>query len=417
VSLSAPPAAPEAAEPPPSSRIPGLPGTVLALGVVSLLTDFSTAMIVPVLPLFVTAVLGGSAASVGLIEGVAESSASLLRLLSGWVSDRMGTRKPLVLFGYSLSTVAKAVMGLAPSWAAVLGLRFADRVGKGVRNPPRDALIADSVEPRYFGRAFGFHRALDTIGSALGPLAAFTLLGLFPGDYRRVFLFSAIPGIASVLVLAAFVRGHARSSAGSSSARPSGNWRTLGAPFFRFVAIAGVFALASSSIAMLLRLGRRVGLSERDVALVYLLYNVVFAALSWPLGELSDRIGRRPLLLGAYLLFAAIYGLLAWRQSIPFVVTAFVLLGIQYAMWEGIEKSLLADLIPKSERGTGYGVYYTVVGVALLPASALAGVLWDRFGPRAMLMTDAALALLAAALFLVWMPLGREREERSGAPA
>jgi MFS family permease len=415
VSSSAPPAAPEAAEPPPSSRIPGLPGTVLALGVVSLLTDFSTAMIVPVLPLFVTAVLGGSAASVGLIEGVAESSASLFRIFSGFVSDRSGQRKPFILFGYGVSTVAKAVMGLAPTWATVLGLRFADRVGKGLRNPPRDALIADSVEPRYFGRAFGFHRALDTLGSALGPLAAYAMLGLFPGDYRRVFLASAIPGVASVLVLAAFVRGRARK--GAEPERPSGNWRALGTPFFRFVTVAGVFALASSSIAMLLLLGRRVGLSERDVALVYLLYNVVFAALSWPLGELTDRIGRRPLLIGGYLLFAAIYGMLAWRQSIAFVVAGFVLLGIQYAMWEGTEKSLLADLLPKAMRGTGYGVYYTVVGVALLPASALAGVLWDRFGPRTMLAADAALALIAAILFVLWVPLGRKHEDRTHAAA
>jgi MFS family permease len=413
VSLSAPPAAPEAATPPPSSRIPGLPGTVLALGVVSLFTDLSTAMIVPVLPLFVTAVLGGSAASVGLIEGVAESVASLLRVFSGWVSDRSGQRKPFLVFGYGVSTIAKAVMGLAPNWATILGLRLTDRLGKGLRNPPRDALIADSVEPRYYGRAFGFHRALDTVGSALGPLAAFALLGLFPGDYRRVFLFSALPGIASVLVLIVFVRG--RAGSGAPVERPSGSWRSLGAPFYRLVAVAGVFALASSSIAMLLLLGRRVGLSERDVALVYLLYNVVFALLSWPIGELTDRIGRRPVLLAGYLLFAALYGVLAWRHSIAFVVAGFAVLGVQYALWEGVEKSLLADLLPKTLRGTGYGLYYTVEGVALLPASALAGVLWDRFGPRAMLATDAALALLAALLFAVWMPIGREREERHAA--
>ncbi len=185
----------------------------MALGVVSLLTDVSSEMIIPVLPLFVVSVLGGSPAGLGLIEGVAESTAAVMRLGSGWLSDRIGRRKPFMLFGYGLSAAAKAALALAASWPAVLGLRFGDRVGKGLRNPPRDALIADSVEPRYLGRAFGFHRGLDTLGAAIGPLVAFALLIAFPGDFRRVFLFSLVPAGLSLAVLAAFVRQGPRAPA------------------------------------------------------------------------------------------------------------------------------------------------------------------------------------------------------------
>jgi MFS family permease len=398
-----------------AAGIPGLPRNVVALGVVSLFTDLSTAMIVPVLPLFVVGVLRGTAAQVGLIEGVAESTASLLRVVSGWLSDRIGRRKPFLVFGYGVSTVAKAAMGVTGSWIAILGLRFSDRLGKGIRNPPRDALIADSVEPRYYGRAFGFHRALDTIGSALGPLAALAVLSAFPGDYRRVFLLSGVPGVLSVLVLMTFVRS--RGGAAAPARREHIAFSQLGAPFYRFVTAAGLFALASSSIAMLLLLAKRAGLDERGVTLVFLLFNVVSAALSWPVGELSDRVGRRPLVLGAYLLFATLYALLAWRATPFMVVVGFAVLGVQSALHEGTEKSLLADLLSRESRATGYGVYHTVVGVALLPASVLAGWIWDRFGPRAMLAADAALALAAATLFLILVPPAREREERRHAVA
>ena len=395
--------------------LPGLPRNVVALGFVSLLTDVSTEMIIPVLPLFVVGVLGASMASIGVIEGVAESTAALMRLGSGWLSDRIGRRKPFLVFGYGISAVAKAALALALTWPMVLALRFSDRVGKGLRNPPRDALIADSVEPRFLGRAFGFHRGLDTLGAAIGPLVAFAMLRAFPGDFRRIFLLSALPAALSVAVLGVFVRAKRRTTM-QRAAPLRVQARAMGGAFRRFLVVAGLFSLANSSTAFMLLLAadrtHGAGFTGAQVTLVYLLYNLVYALLSWPVGELSDRIGRRSILLAAYALFAVLYALLAWRAGPGFVIAGFVLLGLHSAMLEGSQRTMLSDLVAAEHRGTAYGLYHTVIGVALLPASILAGLLWDRMGPRAMFATDAVLALLATILFAVLLPARREYLER-----
>ena len=395
--------------------LPGLPRNVVALGFVSLLTDVSTEMIVPVLPLFVVGVLGASMASVGVIEGVAESTAALMRLGSGWLSDRIGRRKPFLLFGYGISAVAKAALAVALSWPMVLALRFGDRVGKGLRNPPRDALIADSVEPRHLGRAFGFHRGLDTLGAAIGPLVAFAMLRAFPGGFRRIFLLSVVPAALSLVVLAVFVRAK-RHEVARVAVPLFAEARAMGGPFHRFLLVAGLFSLANSSTAFLLLLAadrtHGAGFTSAQVVLVYLLYNLVYALLSWPVGELSDRIGRRSILLGAYLVFAALYALLAWRAGAAFVIGGFVVLGLHSAMLEASQRSMLGDLVEPARRGTAYGLYYAVVGVALLPASIIAGALWDHLGPRSMFAADAAIALLAGFLFAVLLPSRREYSDR-----
>jgi MFS family permease len=377
---------PETRGAPAPRGLPGLPRNVIALGVVSLLTDVSTEMIVPVLPLFVVGVLGASMASVGVIEGVAESTAAFMRLGSGWLSDRSGHRKPFLFFGYGISAVAKAALAVALSWPMVLALRFGDRIGKGLRNPPRDALIADSVEPRHLGRAFGFHRGLDTLGAAIGPLVAFAMLRAFPGGFRRIFLLSVLPAALSLVVLAVFVRAKRHQAA------------RITAPLF-------LLLLAADR-------SHGAGFTSPQVVLVYLLYNLVYALLSWPVGELSDRIGRRSILLGAYLLFAALYALLAWRAGAVFVIGGFVVLGLHSAMLEASQRSMLSDLVEPARRGTAYGLYYAVVGVALLPASIMAGALWDRLGPRSMFAVDAAIALLAGLLFAVLLPPRREYSDR-----
>lgn len=392
----------------------GMGGNVVALGFVSLFTDVSTEMIVPVLPLFITGILRASVASLGVIEGVAECTATVLRLASGWISDRIGARKPFLVFGYGLSGAAKAALALAASWAAVLGLRFTDRVGKGLRNPPRDALIADSVEPAARGRAFGLHRAMDTVGAALGPLVAFALLSAFPGDFRRIFALSIVPAALSILVLWIFVRAPRHEPRALETFHRE--VRALGSAYHRFVLVAGLFALASSSTAFLLLYARHAGFADRQVPLVYLLYNVVYALLSWPMGALSDRVGRRVLLFVAYALFAGTYGLLAWRGSRASVLGGFALLGVHSALLEVSQRSMIADLVPEDRRATAYGAYYAAVGLALLPASVIAGVIWDRFGPRASLGLDAGLALIAALLFVLLLPLGAERVDRH-APA
>lgn len=377
---------------------------MVALGVVSMLTDISTEMVIPVLPLFVTGTLRVPVAGLGIIEGVAESVSSLIRLASGWLSDRSGRRKPFLFAGYGLSGVAKASLALANSWAGVLALRFADRFGKGLRNPPRDALIADSVPASLRGRAFGLHRGLDTLGAAIGPFCAFLLLGAFPGDYRRIFLISAIPAALSLVVLARFVRPPAPRAvaAAAASARP------LDPDFRRFLLADGVFQLGNSSMAFVLLRARDLGYEPRVVALVYALYNLLYAALAYPAGQLADRMGRRGLLLGAYLLFAIAYLILAGFETRGAILGAFLLLGVHSALLEVSQRSLVADLAGE-RRGTAFGVYHTVVGLALLPASILAGWLWDHVGPSAAFAVGAGLALLAAALFVTLLPWKGER--------
>jgi MFS family permease len=383
---------------------------VAAIGVVSLLTDISSEMIIPVLPIFVTLTLGASMASLGMIEGVAESTAAILRIVSGWLSDRVGRRKPFIAFGYGISVVAKAGLVTASAWPAVLGLRFAERVGKGLRSPPRDALLAESSDPAYRGRAFGFHRSMDTLGAAIGPLVAFALLTRHPDDFRRVFAIAIVPAVLSVLVLLVFVSAPPHAPTPSRSL--GGEWRALGAPLRRFLVADAIFQLGNSSMAFVLLRTRDVGFSAGQVTLVYFGYNVIFALLALPLGGLSDRIGRRPLILGGYLLYAGVYGLLGVTHSRLGAAAAFAFMGLHSALIEGQQRSLIADLVPPERRATAYGAYYTVVGLALLPASVIAGVLWERFGARATFAVDAALALAAAASFRLLMPLGAERADR-----
>ncbi len=407
-----PPAAPDSAPAPPSGPFAGITRNVVVLGVVSFFTDVSTEMIVPVLPLFITRVLGASVTSLGVIEGIAEATAALLRIGSGWLSDVTGRRKPLLAAGYGLSGVAKALLALAASWPAVLFLRFADRFGKGLRNPPRDALLADSTEPATRGRAFGFHRGLDTLGAAVGPLVAWALLSGQPAgleDFRRIFAISAIPAALCLVTLLFFLRAPHRaappSRAGAAPFLPSGAFR-------RFLLVDGVFQLGNSSMAFALLRAGSLGVSPAHVTLVYFAYNIVYALLSYPLGGLSDRIGRRPLLLAAYALYAGVYALFAFGDRPILWTAAFLVLGLHSALLEGQQKSLIADLVPATQRGTAFGMYYAVVGLALLPASVIAGLLWDRRGPVATFGMGAAFAALAAVLLITLLPAERERSDR-----
>ena len=413
MSTPAPPSAPAPDSAAAHGPLAGITRNVAALGVVSLLTDVSSEMIIPVLPIFVTVTLRASMASLGMIEGVAESTASILRIASGWLSDRVGRRKPFIVFGYGVSVVAKAGLVGATAWPAVLGLRFIERVGKGLRSPPRDALLADSAAPEHRGRAFGFHRSMDTLGAAIGPLMAFALLTRHPADFRRVFGVAVVPAVISVLVLILFVRSpRHQPAAGRSLAR---EWSALGAPLKRFLFADAIFQLGNSSMAFVLLRQRDVGFSPGQVTLVYFGYNVIFALLALPLGGLSDRFGRRPLILGGYLIYALAYGLLGATHQRLAAALALSVLGLHSALVEGQQRSLVADLTPADRRATAFGAYYTVVGLALLPASIVAGLLWERLGARVTFGVDAALALAAAASFLVLVPLSAEKRDRDAA--
>lgn len=376
-------------------------GNLLVAGLVSFFTDVSSEMIVPVLPLFLSTTLKTSTTAIGLIEGVAESTASVLRIFSGRLSDRTGRRKPLIVAGYALSNLTKPLLALANSWGHVLAIRFTDRVGKGIRTAPRDALIADSVAPANRGLAFGFHRAMDTAGAAVGPLVAFATLTLLPENYRAVFWIATIPGVVGIALGGLFLRDRTRSM--SSSASPPLRIGGLGPRFAAFTAIATLFALGNSSDAFLILRARNVGMAATTIPLAYFIFNVVYAALSTPAGALSDRIGRRKVLAFGYAIFMLVYlgfALLAGERAPLAVVILFIVYGAYYALTDGVQKAFVADLVPGSLRATALGTFSMATGFALLPSSLIAGALWDRVGPAAPFFYGAALAGMSLLLLI-----------------
>lgn len=371
---------------------------------VSLFTDISSEMLVPVLPLFLANVLGVPARAIGLIEGLAEAVASLMKAASGWLSDRTGKRKPLMVFGYSLSNVLKPLLGFTTGWGQVLAIRLADRFGKGVRGAPRDALIADSTAPEERGRAFGFHRAMDTIGAAIGPLVAFLILKMQPGGYRLVFWWAIVPGVLAVLVTF-FLR---ESGSGKAKSGPVlRNWSlslfALPAPLRRFIIIGSIFALGNSADAFLILRAQNLGLAAALAPLAYFTFNVSYALLSYPAGALSDRIGRKPVMLGGFLVFALIYAGFGLATQAWMAWPLFLLYGLYYAGTEGIQKAFIADHATPEQRGTAIGVYNALTGLAALPASLIAGMLWDSVGPAAPFFVGAVTALLSVFLLSVWL--------------
>jgi MFS family permease len=369
---------------------------VVLLGLASLLTDVSSEMVYPLLPLFRTAVLGARPAVLGLIEGTAESVASVLRVFSGSLSDRLGKRRPLTIAGYAASAAGKVVLVVAPNWGVVLAGRVVDRVGKGIRTAPRDALIADSSTAHARGAAFGLHRALDTWGAVLGAALAYVFFARAAEDYARVFLWSLLPATAGVIVL--FAVRERRSDVGSSAARPELRWAVLPAQLKRFLAVVVLFALGNSSNTFLILRARDVGFTAHAAILLYVLYNVTFALSSYPAGRLSDRVGRRRLLVGGYACYGLVYLGFALVDHVTEawpMAALFAWYGLYSGLTDGVERALISDLAPSTLRGTAIGLHATLVGVGLLPASLIAGVLWDVLGPSAPFYLGAVTGLLA----------------------
>lgn len=375
---------------------------MVVLGLVSLLTDASSEMVYPVLPLFLMNVLHAPVSAIGLIESLAEATASFVKVASGRLSDRIRRRRPLIALGYTLSNVVKPLLAVVPGWPAVLALRVADRFGKGVRTAPRDALIADSGTPERRGRDFGLHRALDTIGAAIGPLTAWAVLSFVPDGYRLIFWLSAIPGSLAVILVLVAVREVRRPAAALDSGPrlPLLPFRQLGAGFTVFTLISVAFALGNSSDAMLILRAQNVGNPAALIPLMYFVFNLVAAALSAPLGHLSDRIGRKRLLVFGFAGYAVVYAGFAMAGGPTAIWLLFALYGLPYAATEGISRAFVVDLVPTELRGTALGGYTFAIGLAALPASLVAGVLWDQVSPAApfvlsaVLMAGAALALL-----------------------
>jgi MFS family permease len=380
---------------------------VVALGIVSFFTDVSSEMIYPLLPVFLTAVLGASASMLGLIEGAAETTAALLKLASGWWSDRVSRRKPLVVFGYSLAAAMRPLVAVAQSGAQVLLIRVSDRIGKGIRNSPRDALIADSVDPSIRGRAFGFHRASDNAGAVLGPLIAFALLNWSRTPIRTVFWLAVIPGLIAIAVLVAGVREVPRILPASSNSSGSVDLaEPLPRRFWALLAVIFVFTLGNSTDAFLLLRATQLGVPVPLLPILWAALHVVKSGSSTPGGALSDRIGRKPTLVAGWLLYALVYFAFAIAHSQWHAWAIFLVYGLFFGLTEGTERAFVSDMVPSARRGTAFGWYYLSVGVAALPASVIFGVIWQHMGPGVAFSVGAVLALIAS-LGLLAVPIRR----------
>jgi MFS family permease len=374
----------------------GISGNVLIFGLVSLLTDVSSEMIYPLLPLFLTTVLGAGPGFLGVIEGVAESTAAFLKLASGILSDRVAGRKGLVLSGYALSSLARPLIAVAATPMAVLGIRFADRVGKGVRTSPRDALIADSTPEEMRGKAYGFHRSMDHAGALIGPLIATLLLAYVTSDVRTVFWLAAIPGVAAVLLISWKVRDVARQQPRGNGLRlapPRGGLRT-------YLLILFLFTLGNSSDAFLLLRAGQLGVSPQRIALLWAYFHVVKMLAAMPFGALSDRIGRRRVIIAGWLVYALAYAGFACASREVHIWLLFAVYGLFYGLTEGVEKALLTDIAPAGERGSAFGWYNFAIGIGALPASLIFGFIWQRGTAQLAFGFGAGVACLAA-LFLI----------------
>lgn len=374
---------------------------VLVVSLVSFFQDLSSETIYPLLPFFYASTLGINKAVIGSIEGIAESTASILKVFSGLISDRLGRRKSVVFVGYFLSALSKPFLALAVFWQQALAIRFGDRVGKGIRGAPRDALIADSTPYQQRGRAFGFHRAADTLGAVGGPLIAFLLWPVVSGNYRKVFLFAAIPAVISV-VLIFLIKEVKRKSKKAQQTEPSVTFppKVLNRKFKIMVIAVTLFALGNSSdIFVLLRAGK-LGIAVPYVFLAYALFNLTYSFIALPAGILSDRIGRRAVLILSYLIFAGAYVGFASVRRVYLVWLLFIIYGFYRGMADVAERALAVDLAPEEKRATALGFYQTCVGIALLPASMIGGALWHFITPAATFYYGAATAFVSAILIL-----------------
>lgn len=376
---------------------------IVLLGLVSFFSDISSEMVYPIIPLYLVNVFGATPAVVGVIEGIAESLASILKVFSGHIADKYNRKKPLAFAGYSGGLVYKLALLLSTTWSGVLGARVIDRVGKGIRTAPRDVLICESAPKDNLGKSFGLHKAMDMAGSAIGILIAFFLMRFSAGDfdYKRLFIVSAIPA-ALGLVMLGFVREKRLPRCETGSVNFFKNFGKLDIRLKLFLGIAFVFTLGNSSNAFLLLRAQDKGFSPANVVLLYFIYNLSASLLAMPLGKLSDRVGRKRLLVTGYAVFALVYFGFAVAGSKAEVVFMFVVYGIYTAMTAGVERAFIAEISPKELKGTMLGLHSSLVGVALLPASSIAGFLWDNVNPAAPFYFGGSLALAAGiALFFV----------------
>jgi MFS family permease len=407
----------------PSNQLRDLPRNVWAVSLTSFLMDISSEMVVNIIPLFLFNVLGVRTNIIGIIEGVAEATASVLKVFSGWLSDKLRGRKWIAVAGYGISALAKPFFYIAQSWGMIAGVRWADRVGKGVRTAPRDALVADSIKPSQRGLAFGFHRAADTGGAMIGLLIAAlvvwlaqsTNLQLGENTFRTVVLISLVPALLAVISLAVIARDVKQQSA---QAAPQITFKQLGKPFLVFLLIVGLFDLGNSSDAFLVLRAQERGVSVLGILLMLAAFNLIYALVSTPAGALSDRVGRRRVIIGGWLVYGVIYLGFALAQRPWHVWVLYCFYGLYYGLAYGTAKAMVADLVTPELRGTAYGTYNAILGMIDLPASLIAGVLWQGvgrwagFGPSAPFLFGGGMAILAAIALALWRPKNMQTAAR-----
>ena len=390
-----------------------LPANVVAIGLVSLLNDSSSEIIYPLLPIFLASTLGASAAAIGIIEGLAESISSLLKLFAGHLSDRLGKRKFLVVGGYALAALMRPLLAFTGNWHQVLAIRVADRVGKGIRTAPRDAMIADSVGFEQRGLAFGFHRAMDHCGAVIGPVIGYVLVILFAGNFTRIFLIAAIPALLAVLV-AIFVMRESPVVKHPEATRPKLSLRGFDSNFKRFLLILALFTLSNSSDSFLILRARDSGVSVAIIPLLWAAHHASKVLSSLYGGDLSDRLGRKRLIVSGWVLYAAVYAGFAFVTNATSAWALFLIYGIYFGLVEGAEKALVADLVRPEQRGTAYGLYNLAFGITVFPASLLMGMIWDWKGPGTAFLVSAVMGVTAAILLLIFV---QQRAENELAPA
>ena len=384
----------------------GFSRNVFFTGLVSFFMDVSSEMIYPLVPLFLANVLGVNKSMIGLIEGIAESTASIIKVFSGWLSDRIGQRKNLMLAGYTISTLSRPIIALAGAWQQVLTSRVVDRLGKGIRTAPRDAIIADSTDTAHLARAFSFHRSMDTLGAVVGPAIALLLLQLHSNNYKLVFWYSMIPGGIAVLVIIAFIKEKKRSAVDPAK-KPKLTLKDFDWKVKFFILIATLFALGNSSDVFLILRAEQVGIPTVMIPAVYLMFNLVYSLSAIPAGIAADKFGKKRIILLGFVLFAFLYFGFAVAKSSILIWVLFALYGIFMALTEGIQKAFLATIIPSNFKATAFGVYATAVGLATLPASLIGGILWDRVSPAATFYFGTATASLSAVLFIALILLNK----------
>ena len=396
------------------SRLPSLPRPVWLLSWTSFFTDTASEAVYPLLPIFLAKTIGASALSIGVIEGAAEAVNSVLRIVSGRWSDRLNARKPFVLAGYTLSSLVRPLVGFATAWPHVFAIRLTDRVGKGIRGAPRDALLTSWADPATRGYVFGLHRAMDHAGAVVGPLLASLFLWFFPEDYRTLFMLTIVPGAVAVAMLLP-VREHARTptvpapvARGETPHAPAAGGSPLGRPFFTYLGVLLLFALGNSTDAFLLLRLSDAGVSATWIPLLWAALHVVKAAASPYGGLLADRFDRRRVIAVGWVLYAVVYLAFARVSSLAGLIAVFLTYGLYYGLTEGGEKAIVADIAPAGARGLAFGWYNATIGIGSLAASLVFGAIWKQWGAPAAFQVGAGLAL-AAAVLIARLPLAPVR--------